>query len=378
MSKLKELIEKLCPNGVEFKELQEICNVSIGEFVHKNKQREDAIYPVFNGGISNTGFYDEYNNEGNKVLVSARGANAGFVNKIETKYWAGNSCYSIEVKDNKYINWLYIYYFLKNNEKNLLGQQQTGSIPAISKKQIESFKIAVPPLEVQCEIVHILDELTLLSAELMAEQNARRIQYEYYRDNIFNNLDKYTKFSLGDIVEFINGRAYKQEELLDSGKYKVLRVGNFGTNDRWYYSNIELEDDKYCNKGDLLYLWSASFGPQIWEDEKTIFHYHIWKLRFNETEINKEFLYYFLDYDKENLKSLTTNSTMPHISMTNMKTRDIYLPPIEMQRKIVKYLNAFYTLANSNLSGLPAEIEARRKQYEYYRNKLLTFKRIGE
>ena len=378
MSKLKELIEKLCPNGVEFKELQEICNVSIGEFVHKNKQREDAIYPVFNGGISNTGFYDEYNNEGNKVLVSARGANAGFVNKIETRYWAGNSCYSIAVKDNEYINWLYVYYFLKNNEKNLLGQQQTGSIPAISKKQIESFKIAVPPLEVQCEIVHILDELTLLSAELMAEQNARRIQYEYYRDNIFNNLDKYTKFSLGDIVEFINGRAYKQEELLDSGKYKVLRVGNFGTNDRWYYSNIELEDDKYCNKGDLLYLWSASFGPQIWEDEKTIFHYHIWKLRFNETEINKEFLYYFLDYDKENLKSLTTNSTMPHISMTNMKTRDIYLPPIEMQRKIVKYLNAFYTLANSNLSGLPAEIEARRKQYEYYRNKLLTFKRIGE
>ena len=106
MSKINDLIKELCPNGVRFYQIKDIAKVTIGEFVHKNKQREDAKYPVFNGGISNTGFYDEYNNEGNKILISARGANAGFINKIESRYWAGNSCYTLEVKSNS-INWVF-------------------------------------------------------------------------------------------------------------------------------------------------------------------------------------------------------------------------------------------------------------------------------
>ena len=85
-----------------------------------------------------------------------------------------------------------------------------------------------------------------------------------------------------DVIEFINGRAYKKEELLSHGKYKVLRVGNFFTNSEWYYSNLELPNDKYCYHGDLLYAWSASFGPQIWDGEKTIFHYHIWNVKYNQ------------------------------------------------------------------------------------------------
>ncbi|WP_241234542.1 restriction endonuclease subunit S, partial [Enterococcus faecalis] len=83
---------------------------------------------------------------------------------------------------------------------------------------------------------------------------------------------------MGDSVRFINGRAYKQKELLDTGKYRVLRVGNFNTNDRWYYSDLELPEEKYANKGDLLYLWATSFGPEIWDNERVIYHYHIWKL----------------------------------------------------------------------------------------------------
>ena len=80
-------------------------------------------------------------------------------------------------------------------------------------------------------------------------------------------------------LRLINGRAYSQNELLPSGKYKVLRVGNFFTNDSWYYSNMELEPDKYCDKDDLLYAWSASVGPYIWNEAKTIYHYHIWKVQ---------------------------------------------------------------------------------------------------
>ena len=130
MNKLDELIKELCPNGVEYKELGDIAKVTIGEFVHKDKQSENAKYPVYNGGISNTGYYDEYNEEKNKIIISARGANAGYINRIFVNYWAGNSCYTINAND-KIINWNFLYYVLKNKEKGLLNKQQTGSIPSI-------------------------------------------------------------------------------------------------------------------------------------------------------------------------------------------------------------------------------------------------------
>lgn len=104
-------------------------------------------------------------------------------------------------------------------------------------------------------------------------------------------IEKSTK-ALGSICKIINGRAYKQNELLDEGKYKVLRVGNFFSNSSWYYSDLELEDSKYCNNGDLLFAWSASFGPKIWTHDKTIFHYHIWKMEEDKKFIDKHYLYY--------------------------------------------------------------------------------------
>ena len=142
-------------------------------------------------------------------------------------------------------------------------------------------------------------------------------------------------FRMQDVIEFINGRAYKKEELLEKGKYKVLRVGNFFTNDSWYYSNLELPDDKYCYNGDLLYAWSASFGPQIWNGDKTIFHYHIWNVKYNAKILFREYLYYFLLADKAKIKGSTTGSTMIHVSMENMKPRFLPIPPLEEQKRIV-------------------------------------------
>lgn len=189
MSRLEELLEELCPNGVEYKEIKDIANVSIGEFVHKSKQNPNAEYPVFNGGITNTGFYDEFNRTANKIIISARGANAGFVNRVFSNFWSGNSCYTIDVTDCT-IDWNFLYYWLKSKEQKLLGDQQKGGIPAVSKKQVERFITPVPPLEVQREIVRILDSLTLLTAELTeelaAELTARQKQYEFYRDKLLS------------------------------------------------------------------------------------------------------------------------------------------------------------------------------------------------
>ena len=138
-----------------------------------------------------------------------------------------------------------------------------------------------------------------------------------------------------DVITFVNGRAYKKEELLPQGKYKVLRVGNFFTNNEWYYSDLELPEDKYCYNGDLLYAWSASFGPQIWNGDKTIFHYHIWNVKFNSMILFREYLYYFFLFDKTQVKASTTGSTMVHVSMENMKPRLIPIPPVNEQKRIV-------------------------------------------
>ena len=184
--------------------------------------------------------------------------------------------------------------------------------------------------------------------------------------------------ALGEIVHFLNGRAYKQSELLDKGKYKVLRVGNFYTNDKWYYSNLELNENKYCKEGDLLYTWAATLGPQIWTGEKVIFHYHIWKLVFDQTVIDKRFLYYVLSKDTECISNSLTQSTMPHVSMASMSKRLVPVPPLEVQREIVRILDQFTELTEELTTKLTSEFTARKKQYEYYRDELLDFgNRVG-
>ncbi|THK35616.1 type I restriction endonuclease subunit S [Ensifer sp. MPMI2T] len=147
--------------------------------------------------------------------------------------------------------------------------------------------------------------------------------------------------SLGDVCDLQNGRAYKQEELLSSGKYPVLRVGNFFTSQKWYYSDLELEPTKYCDNGDLLYAWSASFGPRIWSGGKVIFHYHIWRVDLEGAVSDRDFVFHWFNWDKENIKAAHgTGSTMIHVTKGDMEQRKILLPPLAEQKRIVAKLDA--------------------------------------
>ncbi len=183
---------------------------------------------------------------------------------------------------------------------------------------------------------------------------------------------------LAKVCRLINGRAYKQEELLSKGKYPVLRVGNFFTNQNWYYSDLELDQDKYCDNGDLLYAWSASFGPRIWHGGKSIYHYHIWKVVPDSNLICKQFLYYLLQWDTKALKDAhSTGSTMMHISKTTIEKRLVPIPcpdnpekSLAIQSEIVRILDKFTALT----AELTAELNMRKKQYNYYRDQLLRFK----
>ncbi len=146
--------------------------------------------------------------------------------------------------------------------------------------------------------------------------------------------DDWEQRKLGNIAKFINGRAYSQEELLNSGKYKVLRVGNFYTNDSWYYSNLELDDKYYANDGDLLYTWSATFGPHIWHGERVIYHYHIWKVDLSN-ELDIHFLVHLLEQDKSYILLGHNGSTMVHITKVGMEQKEVIIPQcIEEQKQL--------------------------------------------
>ena len=149
------------------------------------------------------------------------------------------------------------------------------------------------------------------------------------------NPKNYTQRKLGDVATLLNGRAYKASELLSSGRYLVLRVGNFFTNTDYYYSDLELEPDKYCDTGDILYSWSATLGAQIWKGGKVIYHYHIWKVLFDENILNKEYFCFMLNVMTDSLKQETHGSTMVHLTKDGMEKKFIAIPPLELQRRFV-------------------------------------------
>ena len=166
--------------------------------------------------------------------------------------------------------------------------------------------------------------------------NASQAKYPQLRFKGFT--DPWEQRKLGDIVVFLNGRAYKQAELLDSGKYPVLRVGNFNTNDKWYYSDLELPAKNYADKGDLLYTWATAFGPHIWKGPKVIYHYHIWKVE-TTSDISKNFAVHLLDADQAQMTNSLNGSTMVHITKGTMENKIVTIPGISEQRNMARLLD---------------------------------------
>lgn len=181
------------------------------------------------------------------------------------------------------------------------------------------------------------------------------------------NQHGWRKAALEANATLLNGRAYKQDELLDSGKYPVLRVGNFFSNRGWYYSDLELDDDKYCDNGDLLYAWSASFGPQIWNGGKVIYHYHIWKVLVGEA-YNKQFLCKLLEYATESLMGDTHGIAMMHLTKSGMEKTEFIVPPIELQEQFAAFVEQ--TDKSKYYSSLSYHLC--RQAASYYRQEWMT------
>jgi len=186
------------------------------------------------------------------------------------------------------------------------------------------------------------------------------------------------KKPLADVCTLINGRAYKKDELLETGKYPVLRVGNFFTNNHWYHSDLELDVDKYCDNGDLLYAWSASFGPQIWDGGKVIYHYHIWKVLPNPKLVDKKFLFRLLEWDVDQIKlAHGTGTTMMHVSKGSMDSRIVPIPPIIEQQRIVTILDEAFAGIATATANAEKNLANARALFESYLQSVLTNKGEG-
>ncbi len=182
---------------------------------------------------------------------------------------------------------------------------------------------------------------------------------------------------LKEVCRLVNGRAYKKAELLSNGKYPVLRVGNLFTNKQWYFSNLELDDHKYCDKGDLIYAWSASFGPRIWEGDKVIYHYHIWKVLPNLHLIHKDFLFHLFEWDKEMIKSAHgTGTTMMHVGKTSMENRIVPIPPLTEQKQIVAILDKAFAAIDQAKANIEKNIQNAKELFQSKLNEI--FSQRGE
>ena len=258
--------------------------------------------------------------------------------------------FMFEVIDNSILNEDYLMMWFRRPEFDRICWLHTdGSVRGgITWDDICRLELPIPPIENQLEIVNsykaITERIALkqkindnLDATMQAIYKSYFIDLEPFQTESMQKTKlgnipltwKVCKFN--EICELLNGRAYSQEELLNSGKYRVLRVGNFFTQSNWYYSNMELEDNKYCYPDDLLFCWSASFGLYIWNDIKTIYHYHIWKIDFSKSsQLYRKYIYLYLRQEVQKLSKEGHGSVMAHLTKNGVENLDIISPSSEV------------------------------------------------
>ncbi len=399
MSKLDELIEKLCPNGVEYKTIKEICNITRGRVMSKDYIKQNiGDYPVYSSQTENNGELGKittYDFEGEYLTWTTDGANAGSVFYRNGKFSVTNVCGLLKVIDTN-VSTKFLYHTLLVEAPKYVNAGMGN--PKLMSNVMEKIKVAVPPLEVQCEIVHILDDFTLLSAllsaELSAELKARQQQYDYYKQKIFddikaNNIKHITDIAL--IKARVGWQRLTRAEYLSEGDYYLITGTDF-TNDGniKFDSCVFVSKDRYdmdkniqVHKDDILITKDGTLGKvAILKEEpkkETTLNSGVFRIKvLDEKEVYPKYLYHFFTskYFKDFVESVKTGSTIPHLTQQGLVTLDIPIPKLEEQIRIVKLLDNFDILSNDMSNGLPAEIEARQKQYEYYRDKLLNFKEL--
>ena len=391
MSRLDELIKELCPNGVEYKELGEIVKSQRGKTITKELIKDGDI-PVISGGQKPAYYHNESNRKGEVITVAGSGAYAGFVMYWDKPIFVSDA-FSIEC-DKSYLNIKYIYYFLQNNQMKIHSLKKGGGVPHVYFKDMQKFLVPVPPLEVQDEIVKILDNYTKsveeLKEKLNEELTARKKQYSWYRDYLLKFENKVEKSKLSEVATIkarIGWQGLTKEEYLITGNYYLITGTDFQNGEinlkNCYYVNEEryIQDKNIQLKNDdVLVTKDGTLGKVAYVsnlDKPATLNSGIFVIRSIDTnKLLNRYLFHYLKapYLMKYAQNKLTGGTIKHLNQNVIVDFEIPLPPLEVQKRIVEVLDNFEKICNDLNIGLPAEIEARQKQYEFYRNFLLTFK----
>ena len=407
MSKLQELIDRLCPDGVEFGKLGDYIDIYTGSQFNKRDMNDAGSYPVINGGVNASGYIESFNEEAKTITISQGGASAGYVAWQETPFWAGAHCYVVRPSSSAVLN-RFLYFFLKNQEVYLQQMQHGAGIPALNRDKVKSLLFPLVPIEVQEEIVKILDRFADYAAELQAELQARRLQYEYYRNLLltFNSsaysceTDDAQKISviargghsyeiqwktMGEIASFKYGFTAKGCDKGDARYIRITDISELGSLLPYDKKYIILNDESVeylLNKDDIVMARTgATFGKTLLyeEDIPAVYASFLIKISFKNNDVLNKYYWHFTKskhYWKQANKFVSKGG-QPQFNANSLSQILIPIPPLELQEKIVAILDRFETLVNDLSKGLPAEIEAVKARYEYYRNKLLTFNTLS-
>ncbi|WP_139548961.1 restriction endonuclease subunit S [Helicobacter pylori] len=393
MHKIERLLQTLAPKGVEFRKLGEVCEILDNRRIPiaKNK-RNPGIYPYYGAnGIQD--YIDSYIFDGDFVLVGEDGSvinkdNTPVVNWASGKIWVNNHAHVLQTKNELKLKFLYFY--LQTID---VSYCVAGTPPKINQENLKKITIPIPPLEIQQEIVKILDAFTELNTELNTELKARKKQYEYYQNMLldFNDINqnhKDAKMSakpypkrlqtllqtlapkgvefrkLGEVCDFQKGKSITKKAVT-FGKVPVISGGR---QPAYYHNEANRSGETIAISSSGVYAGYVSY----WDIP--VFLADSFSVSPKQKTLMPKYLFHYLTTQQDAIHATKSTGGIPHVYSKDLQNFLIPIPPLEIQQEIVKILDQFSLLTTDLLAGIPAEIKARKKQYEYYREKLLTFK----
>lgn len=404
MTKLDELIQELCPDGVKYKALGEICKLVTGATPSKTNSAywENGTIPWMSSGevnlkrvaatekkITQLGYEKNSTTIVPKhsvvIALAGQGKTRGKAAITEIELCTNQSLCSMICNEN--LDYKFLYYILDGKYEELRAiSNGDGTRGGLSLKILAPYKIPVPPLPVQREIVRILDNFTELTAEL----TARKKQYAYYRDKLLTPRTDYRHGKIIDMLKQpITDGPHTTPELMEDGipflSVEAVFDGKIHFEKR--RGNITPEFDAECckkykpQKHDIFMVKSGSTTGKVGyvdTDER----FNIWSplaaMRVN-SENSSRYLFHLLQSKmvQQQVVAKASHGSQPNLSMRALEQFDVAIPPLDIQLRLANVLDNFDAICTDLSSGLPAEIEARQKQYEYYRDKLLTFKTMS-
>lgn len=393
MSKLEELINKYCPDGVEYRTLGKVCVKNAFKQLGADelkKLKSDSINTKIKllPSSNNNDWYGDFEKCKNHIC-NGEVITLGRARYANLKYHKGDFVSSnniiIQAK-NKILNTKFLYFFIAINANNFYIS--TSTYPKFDSQTFETTQIPLPPIEIQDEIVRILDKFTELNKELNKELGLRKKQYEYYRNKLLSFGDRVEYVPLWSItiwdkkfnsVDKIKQKASIKYKYFTADELKQLAVNNgdikiLTTNNTNLFTSEELVKDSFIADDEIVCIPEGGNAIVQYYKGRFITGFNRIAVSSDINKLHTKFLYYVLVNKLNLISSFYRGSGIKHPDMSKILDIIIPLPPLEKQKRIVNILDKFDALCNSLTEGLPKEIELRKKQYEYYRGKLFTFK----